>query len=69
METSVIQVNGMSCAHCVKAVETAVGALPGVTAVTADLAAGTVTVEYEPAIAPLDKIKCEIDEQGYEVAS
>lgn len=67
MEKAIIKVDGMSCGHCVKAIETAVSALPGVTAVAADLAAKTVTVEYDPALAPLEKIKDEIEEQGYDV--
>jgi len=67
MEQSIIHVDGMSCAHCVKAIETAVGALPGVAAVVADLAAKTVIVEHDPAIAPVGKIKDEIEEQGYDV--
>lgn len=57
----------MSCGHCVKAIETAVAALAGVAAVKADLAAKTVTVEYDPALAPPEKIKDEIEEQGYDV--
>jgi len=67
MEKSIINVDGMSCEHCVKVIQTAVGALAGVTAVAADLAARTVTVEHDPALASLDKIKCEIEEQGYDV--
>jgi copper ion binding protein len=38
-------VTGMTCGHCVHAVETELGRLPGVTRVTVDLdAAGTSTV-------------------------
>lgn len=43
-ETMDIKVGGMSCQHCQKAVETAVGAVPGVTEATVDLAAGSVKV-------------------------
>jgi copper chaperone len=63
----VLKVDGMSCGHCVKAIETAVGALPGIKAVAADLAAKTVTVEHDPVLAPPEKIKDEIEEQGYDV--
>ena len=67
MEKIVLRVTGMSCEHCVKAINNAVGALPGVAAVSADLAGKTVTVEHESAICPLDKIKLAIEDQGYEV--
>ena len=40
----VLNVGGMTCGHCVKAVTKAVEALPGVERVEVDLAAGRVTV-------------------------
>lgn len=67
MEKSVLNVEGMSCEHCVKAVTSAVGALDGVADVLVDLAGKTVTVEHDCAKCPLDSIKLEIEEQGYEV--
>ena len=67
MEKSVIRVEGMSCQHCVKAVSDAVNALPGIDSVEVDLDAGLVTVQHDPAQSPLDKIKAEIDGQGYDV--
>ncbi|HNX14461.1 MAG TPA: copper chaperone CopZ [Oscillospiraceae bacterium] len=67
MEKSIIRVDGMSCEHCVKAVTKAVGALPGIGNVTVDLKGKTVTVDYDPAKTPLEKIKTEINDQGYDV--
>lgn len=69
MEKSIIRVDGMSCEHCVNAVTKAVNALPGISSVNVDLKAGTVTVEHDPAQSPLDKIKFEIEEQGYDIVS
>ncbi|MBA4698546.1 MAG: copper chaperone CopZ [Ruminococcus sp.] len=69
MEKSIIKVDGMSCEHCVKAVTNAVNALPGIESVEVDLKAGTVTVEHDPAQSPADKIKFEIEEQGYDIVS
>lgn len=37
MMTQTIQVTGMSCAHCVRAVSEEIAQLPGVTAVTVEL--------------------------------
>ncbi|GHU78074.1 copper chaperone CopZ [Clostridia bacterium] len=69
MEKSVLNVDGMSCEHCVKAITKAVGALDGVSEVKVDLDAKTVTVTHDAAKAPPDKIKLEIEDQGYEVIS
>lgn len=69
MVKTVLKVEGMSCEHCVKVVTKAAGALPGVESVAVDLAAKTVTVDYDPDKSPLEKIKLEIEDQGYEVIS
>ncbi|MDX9872455.1 MAG: copper chaperone CopZ [Clostridia bacterium] len=68
MVKTVLKVEGMSCEHCVKAVTKAAGALPGVENVAVDLAAKTVTVEYDPDKSSVEKIKLEIEDQGYEVS-
>jgi copper chaperone CopZ len=43
-QTIEIKVGGMSCQHCVNAVDKAVLAVPGVTDAGVDLAAGSVSV-------------------------
>ena len=43
-QTTEIKVGGMSCQHCVNAVDKAVRAVPGVTGASVDLAAGSVAV-------------------------
>jgi copper chaperone len=67
VEKTMLNVEGMSCEHCVKAVEGSVSVLPGVTGVLVDLTGKTVSLQYDPAQTPLDKIKSEIEDQGYEV--
>ena len=67
MVKNVFIVNGMSCEHCVKAVKNALEPLPGVSSVAVDLSAKTVTVEHEPAQITEDRIKFEIEDQGYDV--
>ncbi|MEL7610157.1 MAG: copper chaperone CopZ [Bacillota bacterium] len=69
MEKAILNVNGMSCEHCVRAVTKAVGALPGVDGVSVDLKAKTVAVEYDPQKSALDAIKFAIEDQGYDVVS
>lgn len=43
--TTELQISGMSCGHCVKAVEGALKAVPGVQDVRVDLAGGRATVQ------------------------
>lgn len=67
MENVTLNVQGMSCGHCVKAVETSVGALAGVQEVNVDLAEAKVNVAFDGAAVTVDQIKETIDEQGYDV--
>lgn len=67
MEKVTLNVSGMSCGHCVKAVEGSVGKLNGVSTVKVHLENGTVDVEYNANEVNLDTIKETIDDQGYDV--
>jgi copper chaperone len=69
MEQKILQVKGMSCQHCVKAVTDAAGALPGVKDLSVDLKAGTVSFCYQPEKTTLQMIEAAIVEAGYEIAS
>lgn len=66
-QVSVLKVEGMSCGHCVARVNKVVGALGGVSTVSADLAAKQVTVEFDPSRVSEQSIRDAIKEQGYEV--
>lgn len=68
MKTTVLKVAGMSCSHCVSSVKKAASALPGVTQVDVDLAAGTATVQHDPELATVEALKAAIEDQGYDVA-
>lgn len=67
MENVTLNVKGMSCGHCVKAVEGSVGALEGVNEVRVNLEAGQVDVSFNEQQVTVDKIKEAIDDQGYDV--
>lgn len=67
MEKVVLNVSGMSCGHCVKAVEGSVGALNGVKEVKVELGEGKVEVNFDPAVVTVAAIKDVIDDQGYDV--
>jgi copper chaperone len=68
METVTLKVEGMSCEHCVKAVTSSVGALAGVESVNVSLEAGTAEIKFDRSKVGLDRIKSEIEDQGYDVA-
>ncbi|WP_113926821.1 copper chaperone CopZ [Bacillus sp. P14.5] len=67
MEQITLNVSGMSCGHCVKAVEGNVGELKGVQSVQVNLDSGKVDVTYNSDEVSLDTIKETIDDQGYDV--
>jgi copper chaperone CopZ len=64
--STTFQVNGMTCAHCQRAVTEEIAAVAGVESVTVDLASGTVTVTVT-ADRPIDRadIAAAVDEAGY----
>ncbi len=62
----ILKVEGMSCNHCVNAIETNVGELAGVSAVKVDLNNNEVAVEFDNS-ATLAKIKETIEDQGYDL--
>ncbi len=69
MTTATFSVSGMTCGHCVSAVQTELSALPGVGEVVVDLVPGapsTVTVVSD---APLDlgAVRAAVDEAGYDL--
>ncbi|MCX7029230.1 MAG: copper chaperone CopZ [Spirochaetes bacterium] len=66
-ETIQLNVEGMSCQHCVKAVKGSVGALPGVDSVEVSLERKLVTVGYDPAKVGMPAMKSAIEDAGYSV--
>ncbi|WP_391119819.1 copper chaperone CopZ [Psychrobacillus sp. L3] len=62
-----LNVQGMSCGHCVNAVESNVGKLDGVEQVNVHLETGKVDVSFNEEKVTVEKIKETIDDQGYEV--
>ncbi|MBZ5751021.1 MULTISPECIES: copper chaperone CopZ [Metabacillus] len=67
MENVTLNVKGMSCGHCVKAVEGSVGKLTGINEVKVHLDAGKVEVAFDKEKVSLETIKEAIDDQGYDV--
>lgn len=65
MQTIILNVEGMSCQHCINSIE---GALKEIGATgRVDLALKTVSVEFEDNKINLGQIKEVIEDQGYSV--
>ncbi|HHW36925.1 MAG TPA: copper chaperone CopZ [Bacillales bacterium] len=67
MQNVTLNVQGMSCGHCVKAVEGSVGQLEGVSQVTVKLAEKQVEITFNESQVTLETIKETIEDQGYDV--
>ena len=66
MEKVTLQVQGMTCAHCEKAVKNALTDL-GVKSVKASAKKQTVDIVFDAGMVTLEEIKNEIKELGYNV--
>jgi len=67
MQNITLNVQGMSCGHCVKAIEGSVSQLAGVNAVNVKLDEAKVDVSFDEGKVSLEQIKETIDDQGYDV--
>ncbi len=65
--TTILQVEGMSCNHCVNSIKNAIGALKGVESVEVDLEQKKVTVNYNEGLVSIQTIKETIEDQGYAI--
>lgn len=68
MKIITLDVQGMSCDHCVKAVNGALTDLEGVSKVDVNLETGKVDVEFDDSKVNLDQMKEAVEDQGYDVA-
>ncbi|MCA1675398.1 MAG: heavy-metal-associated domain-containing protein [Actinobacteria bacterium] len=66
MSTSSYTVTGMTCEHCVRALGSEVGQVPGVTDVEVDLAPGRVSVTSDGEVDDA-AVREAVDEAGYDV--
>lgn len=69
MDTVTLTAPDISCEHCQRAIEQAVGALPGVSSVAVQIEPKQVTVVYDPRAVTLERIKEVMEEEGYPVTT
>ena len=68
VEHATVTAPDISCGHCVAAIKSAVGALPGVASVEADESTKRVEIDFDPGRVPLAQIEAALDEAGYPAA-
>lgn len=66
LQKTTISVGGMTCAACVRRVESALESLDGVTDVAVNLATGRATLVHEPDWAGVEWLKRVVSDSGYE---
>ena len=64
----VLSVPDVSCEHCVKTVNGALGTLPGVETVSTDIPTKSVHLRYDSSQLSLEKIEIVLDDAGYTVS-
>ncbi len=69
MATNVLNVPDISCSSCQATITNALTPLEGVQAVNVDIPTRQVTVEYDPTIVALDRMKEPLAEEDYPVES
>ena len=62
MKQAAIEIQGMSCGHCVASVKRALGALPGE---VASVDVGSAHVRYDPVAVSPEQIAGAVEEEGY----
>lgn len=57
----------ISCCHCVSSVQNRLGGLEGIKSVVASAETKQIDLAFDPTKISLDKIKAELDDEGYPV--
>ena len=68
MESTTLIAPDISCEHCQRAIEGAVGKLEGVSQVKVDIPTKAVHIDYDPQRIALTKIEEVLEDTGYTVA-
>lgn len=69
LSSATLSIPAISCAHCARAIESALAPVAGVQSVSVDVPGHTVELSYDPGAVELDRISGILAEEGYPVAS
>jgi copper chaperone len=67
-QETVLSVPDISCEHCVKTINGALGAVPGVESVNTDIPTKSVQLRYDPSQVSMEQIEATLDDAGYTIA-
>ena len=67
MDKIALNVSGMTCGGCVKSIQNALNGRDGVENATANLEAGTVAIEFNPAVIQQSALEKAIADAGFDV--
>lgn len=62
-----LEIEGMTCGHCVAAVKKALDAVAGAT--VENVKVGSASVAYDPTVTSVDAIKNAVRDAGYEISA
>jgi copper chaperone len=65
----VLSVPDVSCEHCVKTIDGALGSLPGVESVATDIPTKSVHLRFDPRQLSMEQIATALDDAGYKLAT
>ena len=69
MEKLTLNVEGMTCGGCATSIQNALNSRDGVTSAEADVAAGTVAVEFDSAVIRQAALEQAIVDAGFDIAA
>jgi copper chaperone len=67
-QDTTLSVPEISCAHCVKTINGALGSLPGIESINTNVDSKTVQLRYDPAQVSMDTIEATLNDAGYTIA-
>lgn len=67
METTILNINGMTCSGCTGSVKRVLEAIPGVTSVNVSLEQKQATVQHQSGTTNSAALKAAVEDAGYEV--
>lgn len=67
MQTTTINIKGMTCMGCVSSVKSVLEKIPGVSRADVSLEDGQVTIQFDAAITDINQFKQAIEDAGFEV--
>ncbi|HEY0756879.1 MAG TPA: heavy-metal-associated domain-containing protein [Ktedonobacteraceae bacterium] len=68
LQDVVLSVPDISCEHCVKTINGALGALAGVETVSTDIPSRSVHMRYDAAQVSMEQIETTLDDAGYTIS-